>query len=113
MNARQHKTRALSCCLALLLGVGAALIPAPAQAGHIGEREVRSAVEIWVRYVTADARPDAVVERMEPYETDGEIVAYIAHLKGGGFCIAGADDLLLPVCLYSPDGTYDPGNPAN
>ena len=112
MNTLHHKTRAVSGCLGLLLVVGLVLAPTPARAGHIGEREVRAAVETWVRYVTADARPDATVERMEPYQVDGETVAYIAHLKGGGFCIAGADDLLLPVYLYSPVGTYDPRHPA-
>lgn len=111
MNTLHHKIRVVSCCLGLLLAVGLVLVTMSAQAGHIGEREVRAAVETWVRYVTADARPDAVVERMEPYQVEGETVAYIVHLKGGGFCLAGADDLLLPVYLYSPYGTYDPNNP--
>ncbi len=30
--------------------------------------EVNQAVETWVRYATADAKPDAVIERMEPYK---------------------------------------------
>ncbi|MBE9508274.1 MAG: C10 family peptidase [Chloroflexi bacterium] len=97
-------------CLGLLLALCLALVPT-AKAGDIGEAEVRTAVETWVRYVTADARPDAVVERMEPYQVDGETVAYIAHLEGGGFCLCGADDLVLPVYFYSPRGTYDPENP--
>jgi len=75
------------------------------------ETEVRTAVETWVRYVTADARPDAVVERMQPYEEDGRLVGYIAHLEGGGFCLAGASELLLPVYLYVLDGQYDPDDP--
>ena len=87
------------------------LVPSPLQAKGFGEQEVRAAVETWVRYVTADARPDAVVEQMEPYQVNGETVAYIAHLKDGGFCIGGADALLLPVYLYSPHGTYDAENP--
>jgi hypothetical protein len=96
--------------LGLLLALCLALAPT-AKAGDIGEAEVRTAVETWVRYVTADARPDAVVERMEPYQVDGETVAYIAHLEGGGFCLCGADDLVLPVYFYSPQGTYDSQNP--
>ncbi|MFH1682057.1 MAG: C10 family peptidase, partial [Candidatus Eisenbacteria bacterium] len=60
---------------------------------------------------TADARPDAVIERMEPHESGGRTTAYIAHLAGGGFCLCGADDLVLPVYLYSPTGTYDPEIP--
>jgi hypothetical protein len=96
--------------LGLLLALCLALAPT-AKAGDIEEAEVRAAVETWVRYVTADARPDAVVERMEPYQVDGETVAYIAHLEGGGFCLCGADDLVLPVYFYSPQGTYDPQNP--
>jgi hypothetical protein len=73
--------------------------------------EVQHAVETWVRYVTADARPDAAVERMEPYRVNDEIVAYVAHLEGNGFCLCGANYLVLPVYFYSPDGTYDPQNP--
>jgi hypothetical protein len=84
------------------------LIPAFLQAKEITETEVRSAVQTWVRHVTADARPDAVVEKMEPYLVDGAIMAYIAHLADSGFCLCGANDLVLPVYLYSPQGTYDP-----
>jgi hypothetical protein len=97
--------------LGLLLLLTMILAPSPLQANGFGEQEVRAAVETWVRYVTADARPDAVVERMEPYQVNGETVAYIAHLKDGGFCITGADALLLPVYFYSPRGTYDVTNP--
>jgi hypothetical protein len=110
MNKLRYRILAAGSCLVLLLALDLILAPTPARAGHIGEREVRTAVETWVRYVTADARPDAVVERMEPYQVDGETVAYIAHLKGGGFCLAGADDLLLPVYLYSPHGSCNPEN---
>jgi len=97
--------------LGLLLLLTMLLTPSPLQANGFGEQEVRAAVETWVRYVTADARPDAVVEWMEPYRVNGETVAYIAHLKDGGFCITGADALLLPVYFYSPRGTYDAENP--
>jgi hypothetical protein len=74
----------------------------------MSEGEVRSAVESWVRGVTTDARPDAFVVRMEPYEVDGEVLAYIAHLNGEGFCLCGADDQVLPVYWYAPRGEYDP-----
>ncbi|UCE74348.1 MAG: C10 family peptidase [Methanomassiliicoccales archaeon] len=43
---------------------------------------------------------------MEPYIVNAEIVAYITHLKGGGYCLAGADDLVLPVYLYNPRETF-------
>jgi hypothetical protein len=109
MNTIRHRILAAIWCLVLLLAV--CLAPTPTKAGSIGETEVRAAVETWVRYVTADARPNAVVERMEPYQVGGETVAYIAHLKGGGFCLSGADPVVLPVYFYSPRGTYDPGNP--
>lgn len=95
----------------LLLVTTLASIPLPVHADQYGADEVRAAVETWVRFVTADARPDAAVERMEPYPRDGQPVAYIAHLRGGGFCLAGASDLVLPVYLYSPTGIYDPLNP--
>lgn len=96
--------------LGLLLALCLMPVPTRAQASAPDEEEIRTAVETWVRHVTADARPDAVVERMEAYAVDGEIVAYVAHLKDGGFCIAGADDLVLPVYFYSPQGKYDPQN---
>ncbi|UCE18188.1 MAG: C10 family peptidase [Gemmatimonadota bacterium] len=87
------------------------LFSAFAHSRELGEHEVKAAVETWVRYVTAEARPDAFVERMEPYEVDGDIVAYIAHLSGGGFCLCGASQLLLPVSIYSPRGKYDSRDP--
>ena len=52
-----------------------------------------------------------IIEKMEPHNVKGETVAYIAHLKGGGFCLCGADETVLPVYLYSPHGTYDAENP--
>jgi hypothetical protein len=72
------------------------------------EKQVKAAVETWVSRVTADAKPEAVIDRMEPQVVNGEIVSYVAHLAGGGFCLCGSDDLVLPVYLYSPKGTYDP-----
>jgi hypothetical protein len=76
----------------------------------LNQQEIRPAIETWVRYITADARPDAVIEEMDPYMVNGIPLAYIAHLSDSGFCICGADDRHLPVYLYSPGGTYDPDN---
>ncbi len=87
------------------------LTPALLQARELDAGEVRAAVQTWVRHVTADAQPEAVIERMEAHQVDGETVGYIAHLMGGGFCLCGADDLVLPIYLYCPQGTYDPQNP--
>lgn len=87
------------------------LVPASARCKSLSKQQVEAAVQTWVRHVTADARPDAVIERMEPYQVNGETVAYIAHLEGGGFCLCGADDLVVPVYLYNPKGSYDPQNP--
>ena len=81
------------------------------QAKQLTREEVQAAVQTWVRYVTADARPDAVIERMEPHKVKGETVAYIAHLSDSGFCLCGSDNLVLPVYFYSPRGRYDPQNP--
>jgi hypothetical protein len=52
-----------------------------------------------------------VVEKMEPYLVDGAILTYIAHLADSGFCLCGANDLVLPVYFYNPQGTYDPSIP--
>lgn len=75
------------------------------------DEEVKSAVETWVRFVTADARPDALIEKIEPYIIDGTTYAYIAHLNNSGYCLCGANKLVLPVYLYSPQGTFEPDNP--
>ena len=74
--------------------------------------DVQRAAETWVRYVTAQPKPDAMVIRMEPYEAEGEVVAYIAHLAGGGYCLCSNDTLLLPIYLYNPSGEYDLEVPA-
>ncbi len=85
----------------------------PSSAEPMTELEVKAAVETWLRGVITDGRADATIEDMEPHEVDGETVAYIAHLKDGGFCLCGADDLVLPVYFYSPNGVYDPDNPSH
>lgn len=98
-----------ACVWALALGV---LIPAlRLQAREMSEKEVVAAVETWVRNVPAQSRPDAVIEKLEPYREDGKTVAYIAHLAGGGYCLCGADDQCLPVYLYNPVNHYDPADP--
>ena len=78
--------------------------PSTTRADRLTEEQVRLAVTTWVRQVTADARPDAVIERMESHTVGHRIMAYIAHLKGGGYCLCGRDDWVLPVYLYSPKG---------
>jgi hypothetical protein len=98
-------------CLALLLAVRTPAPLAAARTGPLSEEEVRAAVETWVRGVPVEARPDAAVAEMEPYLEGGEVAAYIAHLTGGGFVLAGADLAVLPVYFYSPHGTYDPAVP--
>jgi len=87
------------------------LVTTIAWAVPLTEAEVRAAVETWVRHVTADSRANAVIDKMEPHVNAGRTVGYVAHLAGGGYCLCGADDLLLPVYLYSPEGTYEPDNP--
>jgi hypothetical protein len=87
------------------------LAPSFLQAAEVAPSDVTAAVETWVREVTADRRPGAVVDRLEPYSADGRTVAYIAHLSGGGYCISGADDALLPVTLYRATGVFDPEDP--
>jgi hypothetical protein len=111
MKQITNKMSKASWALRLLLVLSLILVPPFLQAKELTELEVRAAVETWVRYVTADARPDAVVEKMEPYTVEGKTVAYIAHLSGGGFCLCGANDLVLPVYFYASHGIYDPKNP--
>ncbi len=94
--------------MVLLIG----LIPVSIQATELSEWEVRQAVQSWLRHVITDANPNAVVEDMEAHRVDGKTVAYIARLAEGGFCLCGRDDRLLPVYLYSPQGTYDEENPS-
>jgi hypothetical protein len=111
--------RALGLSLIVLLALlSSSVLPTGAAktspyADQLSEDQVQRAVETWVRQVTADARPEAVVEWMEPYYADAEsgdsfLAGYVAHLEGGGFCLASASRLLLPVYLYVPYGTYDP-----
>jgi hypothetical protein len=88
------------------------LVATTTSAAPVKLESAKTAVETWVRQVTADARPDAVIERMELHVVDGRTVGYIAHLSGGGYCLCGADDRLLPVYLYRTEGAYDSENPS-
>ena len=97
-----------------VLCLGSLWLVAPrttARAADLNEQQVRTAVRTWVRYVTTDARPDAEIETMEACTIDGRTTAYVAHLLGGGFCLCGANDLVLPVYLYSPTGHYEKDHP--
>ncbi|NTV03424.1 hypothetical protein HGA89_00715 [bacterium] len=95
---------------AVVVGLALGLLAGarPAAASPLTPDQVRAAVETWVRSVSAGARPDAVVERLEPFPSEGRPAAYVAHLADGGYCLAGADDRLLPVTLYQPHDPYDP-----
>ena len=95
----------------ILLTLSSGEIGKASAQGKLGKNEIKTAVETWVREWTPDARPDAVIGSLEPYEEEGETFAYIARLKGGGYCLCGADPLVLPVYLYASKGSYDPKNP--
>ncbi len=110
MKCITNKGSAVNYLLVSILALCFVLPPVFLQAKELTEQQVRSAVETWVRYITADAQPDAVVEKMEPHVVDGDVLAYIAHLAGGGFCFCGTDDLIPPVILYNPVAKYNPEN---
>lgn len=90
-------SKALAVCAVLIVADSGVAEP-------VAPRDVTTAVETWLSQVISDARADATIDYLEPYVVDGETRAYIAHLVGGGFCLAGADDRVLPVYLYSPRG---------
>jgi hypothetical protein len=104
-RARLASRLVAACC--------AVLITTSLHAAPVKEQDLIAAVETWVRHVTADGRPDAVIERLEPHVVSGQTAAYVAHLGDGGYCLCGSDNLVLPVYLYCPQGAYDPGNPSN
>ena len=112
MKRQIHTIVGIGNAIGFLLAFCLMIGPCSLSAGTLSEMDVRSAVQTWVRSVTADARPDAFIERMEPYQVEGEIMAYVAHLAGGGYCICGANESVLPVYLYCPKGVYDQKNPA-
>ena len=96
-------------CLFLALSV--AVNSSFAVAAPLAEPQVKAALETWIRLVTASPKPDAVIEKLEPVIEEGNVTGYISHIQGGGFCIGGADTLLLPCYLYVTKGRYDPANP--
>lgn len=81
-----------------------------AEPAEMTSAQVRAAVETWVRTVAPRPRLDAVVAVMQPQVVAGDTFAYVVHLNGGGFCLAGADERVLPVYLYSSGGEYDSGD---
>jgi hypothetical protein len=95
----------------ILVALASWWIAGPAAAREMSPEQVTAAVTTWVRSVTADARPDAVIEKLEPHFVNGQTIGYVARLRAGGFCLCGADDLVLPVYLYSPQCSYDPAIP--
>ncbi|HEY5912135.1 MAG TPA: C10 family peptidase [Verrucomicrobiae bacterium] len=95
----------------LVSGLMLAISPGALPAAELAEPAIRTAVETWVRHVTAEARADARIETMEPHTANGRTFAYVAKLAGGGYCLCGADDRLLPVYLYSPRGSFDATDP--
>lgn len=112
MKPIKFKYLAVKLLLSLLVCSCFLLLADTIQAAPASEVQVKRAVELWLRHVTADAKPDAVIEKLEPYQVDGRTFAYIAHIAGGGFSLCGANDsLTLPVYLYSPSGRYEPDNP--
>lgn len=97
----------------ILLSIAALWTGGATLAAELTPAEVTAAVTTWVRYVTADARPDAEIIALEPYVVDDRPAAYVAILSTGGFALCGADDQLLPVYLYSAEEPYDPTDPVN
>ncbi len=105
-------TQPLATSLAgLCVALWSVLGPAPAAAEPVAAKHLQTAIQTWVRHCTADAKPDAVIEKMAPYTVDGQTVAYVAHLRDGGYCLCATDDRLLPVYYYCPSGMY--GNDAD
>jgi len=99
------------CRAAALLGLLLRTMTNPVAAAPISAEKAGQAVVTWVRQVTAEARTNAAIERVEPYRKNGITLAYIVHLTNGGFCLAGASSLTLPVYFYCPQGVYDANDP--
>lgn len=93
------------------LSFGLLLLANVVTASPMTEQQVTTAVETWLKFGLTENRPNASVVRLEPHPTDGRPSAFIAHLRDGGYCIAGADNVLLPVYFYFPVGEFDPDNP--
>ena len=106
MPARIQTMLLILVFLVVFSGLNPSLHAAP-----MNGQQVEVAVETWLQKVITESRDNARVVRMEPFVVDGQTVAYIAHLAGEGYCLSGADDILLPVSLYAPRGVFDPENP--
>jgi hypothetical protein len=106
------QTRATHHCL-ILAGAVIAIVHGPtmALAEPVPPDKVRAAVTTWVHNMTPDARPTAIIRTLEPVRFAGQVMAYVAELEPEGFCLCGADDLVLPVQLYNPYGAYDASHP--
>ncbi|MBE0567565.1 MAG: C10 family peptidase [Krumholzibacteria bacterium] len=111
MSAIKHKAIRGPAAALLVACLGSWLIAAPAAAEKLTADQVAAAVTTWVRLVSPARQPDAAVKLVEPYPATGPAAAYIVHLAGDGYCLAGADDRLLPVTRHQPRGAYDPRNP--
>jgi len=111
MKRMKNKVTHFKWSWGLLLIFCLMIVPMFLQARELREYEVRTAVETWVRHVAPEARPDAIIEWLEPFEINGETGAYIAHLDGSGFCLCGDNEMVLPIYWYSPYGRYDPNIP--
>jgi len=97
--------------LTALIALCVTVMTVPLHAEPRSEQDAARAVETWLGAAITDARPDARVLAMDPHPATGMPSAYVARLADGGFCLAGADDLLLPVYLYVPSGEYDDRDP--
>lgn len=95
----------MSAALALL---ALAVLPAAGTlAAPLSATQVQAAVATWVSEVAPEGRPTVVVTGCDPYPAEGRPAAYVVQLAGGGYCLAGADDRLLPVAAYQPSDPYD------
>jgi len=63
----------------------------------VSTEQAVACAETWIRTVSAAARSDAFVVSVAPRYQGSEVVAYIATLDNGDFCITGANRLQLPV----------------
>jgi hypothetical protein len=69
--------KARSTAIRTIVGLGLLwllLTPGALQADEIMEQDVAAATETWLRHMIGAARPDAVVEWMEPHVFEGRTV---------------------------------------
>jgi hypothetical protein len=60
------------------------------------------------------APSSVVISNSFDLKVDGTITAYVFNMAGGGYVIVSADDLAIPILMFSEDGRYNPQqiNPA-